>query len=959
MLKTSRLALALCACLIPLRSIAADPPIVDEPLGARYSLGMTLWHMGHDVEMIGKFHQFLADRGLLGDLIARQARVPETTEAVLVEPELLPEEQRGGWVASGEYLTSGATDAGPTVSFPLRIPRDGLYRLWVQYRGWTTGTAVTSLRLYPADALQDAPLVDDEVYDYACEQDGPAWHDTLVDLKAGDYVVKLGHVTRWWHAGKGPAGYLPRHIDCLYLTRRLWADPPDAGQRRAIRGTAGPEGIQWSRQEPLAAEDVEQWQRWQVRPVSWEQADELPELFALSREFWREEVDALAAEGYDEAEVPDYRDPRRQVIFDERWNMVANPVRIARQVAALRADLRAEPTEDVYYWVNAGEFSEVTGGWERQGTNLAATYSDFSGEASHRIAVDKAGTYRLWVRFRNINYHAPWRLTATAPSGERVQFDRDQQSYPLDAGAQATWQTVGDLKLEAGQAAELLIVPLPFRQPGTYRGIYSVLLTTDLSYEPRGSVKPAVTKEQYLSRAATLGAAEDDEYLLWTPPDRFTPLAQESWPDDLEQRQPPDAAGRHHVALPREATLGLPLYLRSLSDQPTPLQVACGPLVGEAGSFDGKLSWRVMAFCPYGPERQQWSPFMLLRRPDLTLPPWNVAGLWVTLDSRGVPPGQYTGSITLRAKGLPERRANLTVRVSPVAVAAQSPVLVGGWTAPPEGEAYLRDYREHGMNVWYSPLTKPEMERRGMKLLALPTWSATVEGIGEQIAQLRAGGLDYEDFIFTIRDEPSGETEESLAEYLDVARVIREADPQARVSFNPGEAASLKTFELLDPLCDFWLPYTIHRSYPPAQAAAKREIFTVKPWMWYTTPCLWDKSPALPGQLYDQIRSVPAQPGRCVGTAFFAFYYPFRDPWDTAYEHIADVAVTVLPSRHGPIATRAWEAIGEAAVHANLAVMVREKAGAATTDELEDPELQRLVSEGTVEELLGWLEANP
>ncbi len=959
MLNTSRLVLALCACLIPLPSLAADLSPVDEPLGARYSLGMTLWHMGHDVEMIGKFHEFLTDRELLADLTARQPGAPETAEAVLVEPELLPQEQRGGWGVSGEYLTSGATDAGPTVSFPLRIPRDGLYRLWVQYRGWTTGTGVTRLRLYPAGALQEAPLVDDEVYDYACEQDGPAWHDTLVDLAAGEYIVKLGHVTRWWHAGKGPRGYQPRQIDCLYFTPRLWAEPPDAGLRQTLRDTGGQDGIQWSVEEPLSAQEAALWRRWQVRPISWEQRESAPELFTLSREFWQEQVEALAAEGYDEAEPPDYRDPRRQVIFDDRWNMVANPVRIARQVATLQTDLRSEPTEHVYYWVNAGEFSEVTGGWERQGTNLAATYSDFSGEASHRIEVEKAGTYRLWVRFRNINYHAPWRLTATAPSGESIQFDRDQQSYPQDGGNRATWQTVGELRLEAGQAADIRIVPLAFRQPGTYRGIYSVLLTTDRSYEPRGSVKPPITREQYLSRARAAGAAEGDGYLLWTPPNRLTPLSQESWPDDLEQRASGDEVGEHRLALPRESTLGLPLYLRSLREEPVALEVECGSLAGEAGTFPGRVSWRVMAFCPYGPERQQWSPFMLLRRPDLTLPPWNVAGLWVTVDSHGVPPGQYTGSITLRAQGLPEYRANLTVRVSPIAVAAHSPVLVGGWTAPPEGEAYLRDYREHGMNIWYSALTKQEMERRGIKLLALPTWSATVEGIREQISQLKAGGLDYEDFIFTIRDEPSGDTEEKLKEYLDVARAVGEADPQARVSFNPGEAASLKTFELLDPFCDFWLPYTIHRSYPPAQAAAKRAIFTVKPWMWYTTPCLWDKSPALPGQLYDQIRSVPAQPGRCVGTAFFAFYYPFRDPWDTAYEHIADVAVTVLPSRHGPIATRVWEAIGEAAVHANLAVMIREKAGAATTDELEDPELKRLVSEGTVEELLGWLEAGP
>lgn len=27
-------------------------PVVDEPLGARYSLGLTQWHLGHNAEMI-------------------------------------------------------------------------------------------------------------------------------------------------------------------------------------------------------------------------------------------------------------------------------------------------------------------------------------------------------------------------------------------------------------------------------------------------------------------------------------------------------------------------------------------------------------------------------------------------------------------------------------------------------------------------------------------------------------------------------------------------------------------------------------------------------------------------------------------------------------------------------------------------------------------------------------------
>jgi len=104
---------------------------------------------------------------------------------------------------------------------------------------------------------------------------------------------------------------------------------------------------------------------------------------------------------------------------------------------------------------------------------------------------------------------------------------------------------------------------------------------------------------------------------------------------------------------------------------------------------------------------------------------------------------------------------------------------------------------------------------------------------------------------------------------------------------------------------------------------------------------------------------VPAQPGNCVGTAFFAFYYPFRDPWDTAYEHIKDAAVTVLPSRHGPVPTRTWEAIREGIQHANLAVMVRERIGADTIDAIEDEAVQKLVSEGSFEDLINWLEEHP
>ena len=62
-------------------------------------------------------------------------------------------------------------------------------------------------------------------------------------------------------------------------------------------------------------------------------------------------------------------------------------------------------------------------------------------------------------------------------------------------------------------------------------------------------------------------------------------------------------------------------------------------------------------------------------------------------------------------------------------------------------------------------------------------------------------------------------------------------------------------------------------------------------------------------------------------------------------------------SRHGPVATIVWEQIREAQQTADLAMMVRERLGVKTFDEVTDPALQRLIREGTEEQLIRWLEA--
>jgi len=206
-----------------------------------------------------------------------------------------------------------------------------------------------------------------------------------------------------------------------------------------------------------------------------------------------------------------------------------------------------------------------------------------------------------------------------------------------------------------------------------------------------------------------------------------------------------------------------------------------------------------------------------------------------------------------------------------------------------------------------------------------------------------------------VMDEPHGATEEELKPYLDVAKAVRKVDSKVHLSFNPGDSAPLATFQILEPYCDFWLPYTHHRVYPPEEAEAKMAIITARPWMWYTTPDLWDKSPDWPSQIYNQIREVPVQPGLVQGTAFFALYYPFRDSWDTGHEFLNDAGMAVLPSRHGPVATRAWEAIREGIQDADLARAAKEN----LDPQMKIEDQNKLLQFGTTEELLKTAGALP
>jgi len=942
----------------------ANSQVVDEPLGARYSLGMTMWHMGHNPEMIVKFHSWLKQSGKKPEnlLSSSMLKAPPSLLRILIEPELLGDENLGGWKVKGDYITSGATDAGPTVSIPVSLPKTGLYRFWLLYDARTNYRAVTFIRFYKKGQEAAGPLFQpDEFYDIPPEKDGPVWKNMLVELPEGELIVKLGHVTRWWH-GKG--GYDTRRVDCFYITEEIWADPPDPQFIKTVMKSGKQPSVQYTESIPFNRDDYEKWKWWQIRPVSWEDAGKQPELFNLSKKFWESVISELSNKTYDEKNLPDYREPERQVVFNEIWNMVSNPVRAKRQIETLQADISRKVLPYHYVWHDVasnieglkpdgnykGTKYESYENWYGSPGCLMAGWGNPRGTVSTYVDVAEPGKYYCWILSSSTN------LSYTAPYFCKAYVDGEEQFvYHHQGKIPSIWMKMGEIDVKKPGKVRFDFILDNSGSGGTYRRIYTLFLVDDPDYVPQGTIRPPWTIQMYRERAKKTGAKETDKLAVWIQQNPYRRLSQEVWAEKISAGDswPYEIlSGNKRIKefyMAKDMVKSVSLGIRNLTDEPLKLDISVEPLKSGLKSFPESIQWRVQAFIPYGADRQRWTPFFLLRRPYLYVPPLNVAGIWITVSTKGLPGGNYSGRVKISGKNVESYEIVLNVRVSDLKINPQNPVLVDGWTKPHEGEKYLRDFVEHGMNVWPGEMTKEDMKKYGIKLLRLS--APAPDRAREFVERIKKLGLDYEDFFVGVLDEPCGKIETELMPFIQRAKAIKEVDQNVRISFNPGEAATLATFQILAPYCDFWVPYSLHVFSPYYDNPKKKEIYLKKPWMWYTTPCLWDKTAREPG-----IRTVPSQPGNCVGVAFFALNYPWRDQWDTAYEHINDASTMgSVMSRYGPVPTIIWEEIREAAQTANLAMMVREKLGVKLFDEVKEPEIQRLIKEGTDEELIKWL----
>ena len=255
-----------------------------------------------------------------------------------------------------------------------------------------------------------------------------------------------------------------------------------------------------------------------------------------------------------------------------------------------------------------------------------------------------------------LGYTAPWFGTVSAGGQEQFKYHH-QGKIP------SVWMKMGEVEVEQpGHGAGGFHLD-GAGAGGTYRRIYTLFLVDDPKFVPSGTVRPPWTMEMFRERAAQAGRSRTDKLLLWLPDDPYRPLSQEVWADG----SPPATAG------PTSRCKGTSRSTNAAHGARRLPRGASGPAEPDRPAAHAGRAGRAAQGRPAPFRRPSLGVRRLRARmartgrrgrrssccaaPNITVPPLNVAGVWLTVDTHGVPPGEYESQVTSAAKELPDIRS--------------------------------------------------------------------------------------------------------------------------------------------------------------------------------------------------------------------------------------------------------------------------------------------------------------
>jgi len=357
----------------------------------------------------------------------------------------------------------------------------------------------------------------------------------------------------------------------------------------------------------------------------------------------------------------------------------------------------------------------------------------------------------------------------------------------------------------------------------------------------------AVRDEAERLRAlATAGAAlaPTGSFCAW----EFNPWAYFDARDTLPT--PEDAADGLAVSVCVGEYESLALNVTNLAGGTFDVQVAAGDLEGsETFPATDHLTVRRAATVPtLRRERVADALPRLDQGGLLPVGALETAQLWITVNAEGLKPGDYKAELRL-ASVEPDPTAvsvPIHIHVHDLALPRPRPLRFCTWaydggTLGTDKPHVIEDLVDHGISVFFpraptatcdergeltGPLdfaahdesvqrfsphgillfASPQGGLRGQPFLSEPWRKAFVAFMRAWAAHMNELGLGYDRWALYPYDEPSTPFTETTLNLIEVAKLVREADPNVLIYTDPTSGTTMKTVEMFTGLIDIWCP---------------------------------------------------------------------------------------------------------------------------------------------------------
>ena len=449
----------------------------------------------------------------------------------------------------------------------------------------------------------------------------------------------------------------------------------------------------------------------------------------------------------------------------------------------------------------------------------------------------------------------------------------------------------------------------------------------------------------------------------------FNPWAYFDGRDTLPS--PKRQTGSMNVSLCAGEYESLALNITNLCERTLDVRVRCGQLENaEPGTAPAQLplSFRKAVTVPtFRRERVADALPLLDSAGIITVPSSETAQLWITVSAEQLEPGTYVTPLLLKSVEADptEITIPITITVHGLELPRPRPLRFCLWSYDggdlgADKPEVLADLVQHGVTIFFgktptvecdaggnlagavdftahdesvarlSPhgmvlFTGPQGAVRGQPFLSEPWKKAFIAYLRAWAAHMKELGLDYGAWALYPYDEPSTPFADTTLNLVEVAKLVRDADPNILIYTDPTSGTTMETVRMFTGLIDIWCPSSellerLAGELVPVAHKVGKEV-------WF----------------YDAAGR--AKTLSCLGIYRWRFWYAWNlgftgagwwcyhshgsaDRWDGPNE-TGDFFATVYDGPDGVVSSKRWEAAREGVEDYEYLFMLREAIRAA------------------------------